>query len=235
MTITSQNVKDAFYTSGSEVTLTYFRSLTTSLPDVPIFISSSAKDFYLRVYPTSSVGIVFRLSGSNTLVNENSPITLPPASGSNDTTVTILASINAQNFSNIPTTQTFNTPTTQNFSAIPVESKKFDIQFNLVAMIDRELPDSNTDESDDTDSSSTKKQLGEMCNINSECYTGYCYNPNNQVDGGICANPPALLDDGFTCTANTDCKSNYCNNPNLQPNGGICLPSQSRTDAADNL
>jgi hypothetical protein len=217
MTITSQNVKDAFYTSGSEVTLTYFRSLTTSLPDVPIFISSSAKDFYLRVYPTSSVGIVFRLSGSNTLVNENSPITLPPASGSNDTTVTILASINAQNFSNIPTTQTF------------------DIQFNLVAMIDRELPDSNTDESDDTDSSSTKKQLGEMCNINSECYTGYCYNPNNQVDGGICANPPALLDDGFTCTANTDCKSNYCNNPNLQPNGGICLPSQSRTDAADNL
>lgn len=172
MTITKQEVINSFYTSGSNINVTYFRNLTKVISDIPIIISSSASNFYLRVYPTSSSGVSFRLSGSSTLVNKTSPITLFPKSGSNDTTAIIIATID-----------------TTNFDQLVMSSKNFEIQFNLIAVTES-YANTETQYSGSSTPPPTLLENGSACKTNIECLSGYCYNPENVMEGGICTNPP---------------------------------------------
>lgn len=121
MSITPSQVIDAFSVEGSNVELSYTKYLTNTLPSVPLIISNSSALFGIQFYPTSSAGIRF-VTENNIFIDENSPLTLPPKSGSNINGIKLFAVVDTTNFN---TTQLSTIDYVTNFSLVAVTSSMF--------------------------------------------------------------------------------------------------------------
>jgi hypothetical protein len=199
--VTSTQVRNSFWVSGSTRELTYYNSLTRTLPEVPINISSSAKSFQIRVTPVSpSSELQFkRINGLP--ITATSPIVLGPQSES-----VIIASINPTGYDNltVPSVKTFN------------------IAFNLIALQTASLPSQQSDDTDNTQ----KLENGSTCTANNQCLSEYCnLFVSAGVGLGICQEAPELKGEGEPCTANTECESGTCvGSDPTRLNSGRCSP-----------
>lgn len=119
MTITPDEVVNAFSVSGSSRELTYTKYITNTIPDIVLTVSNSSDTFGIELYPTSSNGIRF-FSEANIPINRFYPLRIPPKVSSSFTNeINVLARINTETFNTLPITDT---------------RRDFNIKFDLVAV-----------------------------------------------------------------------------------------------------
>lgn len=118
--ITPQIVKNAFYVSGSYITLNYEKFVTQQSVETEFGIANRAASFYIQAVPSSSQGnLLFFKTSDNKIINEQFPLLLPPLSS----VIKVKARVNDVSVLN-------NTVT-------PSNALTYDIYFKLVAVVER--------------------------------------------------------------------------------------------------
>lgn len=101
MTISRLQTLNALYVSGATATINYTKFISTSIPDIVFYVSSSATTFYIDLVPTSSrPGITFHRQ-DNSLINETSKLRLTPSTQK----IPVIARINTSDFNNATESQ----------------------------------------------------------------------------------------------------------------------------------
>lgn len=133
--------------------------------DVPLTVGNTSDVFYIKMYPIVSTTTinVFPQSSSQT-ITQTQPLIIPPTS-SKQVSVRVVEDLNS----------------------LPDQTISGTIKFFLSAMVPSGTIIRNPSQQE-TDSS--KFPNGSLCSQNSECQSGYCDNPENKLDSGICKTPP---------------------------------------------
>lgn len=117
MTISTQEAVNALYVSGANATINYTKYISSEIPDIVFYVSSSATTFYLDVIPTSSVDTISFYRQDNSIINETNKLRLNP---NTQIKIPVIARIDSSNFDNVV-----------------VNQKDYDIRFELMPV---ELP-----------------------------------------------------------------------------------------------
>lgn len=98
MTITTLMAQNALYVSGGNATINYTKYVSSGVPDITFYVSSSATNFYIDLVPTSSTeGISFKRQ-DNSLINEQNKLRLYANS---QVKVPIVVKIDSSNFNDV--------------------------------------------------------------------------------------------------------------------------------------
>lgn len=122
MTISAQEAVSALYVSGANATINYTKYISSGIPDIVFYVSSSATTFYLDVIPTSSVDTISFYRQDNSIINETNKLRLNP---NTQIKVPVIARIDSSNF-----------------DSVVVNQKDYDIRFELIPV---ELPPPEAD------------------------------------------------------------------------------------------
>lgn len=203
MTVTANQVKEAFYVSGSEVSLTYQQFITYGYQDIEMIVSSSATDFFIKLYPTASSQLSFRTE-DNKLVNQGRPIILPPISESvTDNTTKIYARLDTSAF-NTFVEETIDFPIKFNLTGLEYVLTYPSTTTTTTTLAPAGSTTTTTTSTTTTTTTSTTQppdgcfQTGNICTTDSECCSGICYNPNGTTYSGTCVDyiPPGGTTEG---------------------------------------
>lgn len=113
MTISTQQALQSLYVSGANSTINYTKFISSGVPDVVFYVSSSAENFYLDIVPTSSAEKIVFYRNNDAQITEQNKLRLSP----NSFLVPIIAKIDASNFNNVTD-----------------QRKSYDILINLTAV-----------------------------------------------------------------------------------------------------
>ena len=114
MTISAQEASNALYVSGATTTINYTKYVSSGIPDVIFYVSSSATNFYLDVIPTSSVDTISFYRQDNSTINETNKLRLNP---NTQIKIPVIARIDSSNLDNVVENQ-----------------KDYDIRFKITAV-----------------------------------------------------------------------------------------------------
>lgn len=187
MTVTANEVKQAFYISRPNIQFTYKQFVNRVIDDVELVLSSSSTTFHIRVFPTASQEITFT-DEMGRILGPNRTIIIPPISESIvDNAITIYAKIDSSKFND----------TTEEVLNFPISFDLTGLEYVVIS------PPEPTPTAPNVTPTPTPLPVptptpsipasgpecfpnGNICTEDSDCCSKLCKNPTGEVDRGVC-------------------------------------------------